>query len=433
MSTFGLAVLLLSVSASNPAPFLPPGVAEGSGPVLADPPQTFSEARAALKSEILDRAPKGDGSKPDRPPPGCPFELTTYKSPAGELAAYLTPDPKDGKKHPAIIVCTGGFGGIGDSSWTVERYTGHFRKTGLVVMCPSWRGQQSNPGRWECFRGEVDDALAALEHVRALPYVDPSRVYITGHSTGGTMSLMVALSTDKVRAAFPLGAKYDIRNVTRGETSWGRPSPFDATKEEELRVRSPLDFIETIMAPTFAFEGGLSPNDLEAPRANERAEKAKRPFHHVSIAAADHFNIVDCVNALIASKIAADTGPACSIRIDDAEVQRAFVNRRMPFTPRPDADPKAPVLRMTTRAIEDAQKVMREKKLDPDKTMVRYGLDAYFHHHASFVEEPAEEDLVLSVGPLKVVLDPLSVFLMRGTTIDLSEDGELLYRNPNEN
>lgn len=405
----------------------------------AEPAKTFPEARAALKSEILERAPKGDGSKPDAPVPSGPgapkppFDLITYKSPAGELAAYLTPDPKDGKKHPAIIVCTGGFGGIGSSSWFPERYTGHFRKAGLVVMCPSWRGQQSNPGRWECFRGEVDDALAALEHVRGLPYVDPSRVYITGHSTGGTMALMVALSTDKVRAAFPLGAKYDIRNVTGGEESWGRPAPFDTSKEEELRARSPIDFIGTIMAPTFAFEGSASPNDLEAPKANELAAKAGRPFRHFSIVNGDHFNIVDCTNALIAAKIAADTGPACAIAIEDGEVQRAFAGRRMPFTPRAEVDPKAPVLRMTQRAIDDALKVMKDKKLDPAKASVRFGMDAYFRYHASFVEEAEEDDLTVPIGPLKVVMDPLSVFLMRGTTIDVSEEEGLIYNNPNEN
>lgn len=408
-------------------------------PAPAGPPQTFPEARAALKSEILERAPKGDGSKPDEPVPSRPgeakppFDLITYKSPAGDLAAYLTPDPKDGKKHPAIIVCTGGFGGIGSSSWFPERYTGHFRKAGLMVMCPSWRGQQSNPGRWECFRGEVDDALAALEHVRSLPYVDPSRIYITGHSTGGTMALMVALSTDKVRAAFPLGARLDIRRVTEGDESWGRPAPFDTSKEEELRVRSPVEFIGTIMAPTFAFEGSRSPNELEFPRANRSAKEAGRPFRAFSIEGGDHFNIVDCTNALIASKIAADTGASCAIAFENAEVQKAFVNRRPPFTPRPDLDPSSPILTLTERAAADVRKVMKEKGLDPFRTFVRYGIDAYFRHHASFVTETDEDDDVIRSRNIMIAIDPLSVFLMRGTTIDYTEDEGIIYNNPNEN
>ena len=31
-----------------------------------------------------------------------------YDSPVGKLAAYLSPDPNDGKRHPAIIWITGG-------------------------------------------------------------------------------------------------------------------------------------------------------------------------------------------------------------------------------------------------------------------------------------------------------------------------------------
>lgn len=398
----------------------------------ASSPATLTEARAAIKSEIQDRAPKGDGSKPDAPPKGV-FDLINYKSPAGDLAAYLSPDPKDGKKHPAIIVCTGGFGGIGSSSWTVERYTGHFRKAGLIVMCPSWRGQQSNPGRWECFRGEIDDALAALEHLRALPYVDTSRIYITGHSTGGTVSLMVAECTDKVRAAFPLGARYDARELVQKDEIWDMPAPFDVNNAEELRIRSPINFIATIQASTFAFEGKRSPNDVDAPKANQLAKAAGKPFTAFSITSGDHFNIVDPINALIAAKIAADTGPALSIAFSDEEVQRAFATRRMPYTPRANLDPKAPYLRMTNAAVEEIASAMKERKHDPAKVYVRFGMDGYFSYHISFDEEVDPRDLTIDMKQFKVLLDPLSAFLMRGTAISYSKDGGFDYENPNEN
>lgn len=41
------------------------------------------------------------------PPPGV-FNLIRYKSPVGELAAYVTPAPGDRAKHPAIVWITGG-------------------------------------------------------------------------------------------------------------------------------------------------------------------------------------------------------------------------------------------------------------------------------------------------------------------------------------
>lgn len=388
--------------------------------------------RAAFKSKILDAASKGDGSEPDHPPAGV-FSLITYTSPAGDLAAYLTPDPKDGKKHPAIIVCNGGFGGIGDSSWTVERFTGHFRNQGMVVMCPSWRGQQKNPGVFEGFYGELDDALAAVEYVRALPYVDPARVYITGHSTGGTIALLVAEATDKVRASFPLGPCYDMAAVTGDGTFYNDPSPFDTKNADEVRVRSPLNFIAGLKAATFAFEGRFSPNDHLSTEANRRAKQAGKPFTAFSIREGNHFNIVDPVNALIAAKIAADTGDACSITIDDGEVQKAFTNRRFPYTPRSNADSKGSVVTFTRAAADEIIAKMKEKGHDPAKVFVRVGMNPYFTSYVMFESDPVDEDLLMDFREFKVVLDPLSLRLMRGTVISYSKDSGFDYKNPNEN
>jgi len=426
------ASIALSAQPTDPAaaPSTPPAPAAPTPPAAALPTDIVA-ARAAFKTKLSESAPKGDGSEPDRP--GSLFTLTTYKSSAGDLAAYLTPDPKDGQKHPAIIVCTGGFGGIGDDSWMVERFTGHFRKAGMVVMCPSWRGQQKNPGVFEGFYGELDDALAAVEHVRALPYVDPARVYITGHSTGGTISLLVAEATDKVRASFPLGPCFDMAAVTHDGKFYGDPAPFDAGNPLEVRLRSPIEFIAGLKAPTFSFEGRLSPNDELSTEANRRAKKADKAFTAFSIREADHFNIVDPINALIAAKIAADTGPTCSIVINDGEVQKAFAARRLPFTPRENADTKASIVSFTLPAVNQIVEQMKAKDKDPKKTFIRVGIDAYFNQYVRFEDEPVNGDLTFAFKSFTVVIDPLSNRLMRGTLIGYDKDGGFSYRNPNEN
>lgn len=427
--------LLASITLGAQPPATPPApapTAPAPAAAAAAKGVDLAAERAAFKSKILDSASKGDGTAPDQPPPGA-FSLIKYKSPAGELAAYLTPDPKSGQKHPAIIVCNGGFGGIGDFAWTVERFTGHFRNQGMVVMCPSWRGQQQNPGVFEGFYGEVDDAIAAVEHVRALPYVDPARVYITGHSTGGTVALLVAEMTDKVRASFPLGPCYDMANVIGEGKFYGDASPFDTTNADEVRVRSPIHFIAGIKAPTFSFEGRLSPNDELSTEANRRAKQADKPFTAFSVREADHFNIVDCVNALIAAKIAADTGPACSITINDGEVQKAFANRRLPYTPRPNTDTKASIVSFTQAAADEIVAAMKAKGHDPAKVYVRVGMNAYFNSYVAFESEPVSGDLLFDFKSFKVVVDPLSVRLMRGTLISYSKDSGFDYKNPNEN
>jgi dienelactone hydrolase len=47
-----------------------------------------------------------------------------------------------------------------------------------------------------------------VDHLRALPYVDPARVYLVGHNSGGTIALLAALSpNNKLRAVFSFGRR----------------------------------------------------------------------------------------------------------------------------------------------------------------------------------------------------------------------------------
>ena len=157
-------------------------------------------ARSGFKTALIPNSYITDGTAPV--PPANYFQAVRYPSPAGKMFAYLSPDPGDGKKHPALIWAHGGFGGI--DKWLWEKHDkqdpGHFREAGIIVMCPSWRGENDNPGKFQLFVGEVDDAVAAVDYLARVPYVDPSRIYIAGHSTGGTLTLLTAESTSKLRA-----------------------------------------------------------------------------------------------------------------------------------------------------------------------------------------------------------------------------------------
>ena len=89
-----------------------------------------------------------------------------YEAGPGMLAAYLTPDPGDQRTHPAIVWITGGeTQTIGDVWSTAELFNDQtaqqYRDAGIVMMYPSQRGGNDNPGHREGFYGEVDDILAA--------------------------------------------------------------------------------------------------------------------------------------------------------------------------------------------------------------------------------------------------------------------------------
>ena len=82
--------------------------------------ENLAAARANFKTVIVDNSFVGDGT-PAKPPKDI-FSLVHYPATDGDMAAYVSPDPKDGKKHPAIIWIVGGYGGIGsdDFFWTEQ-------------------------------------------------------------------------------------------------------------------------------------------------------------------------------------------------------------------------------------------------------------------------------------------------------------------------
>ncbi len=262
-------------------------------------------------------------------PPAGVLERVHYSSPAGKLVAYLTPNPKDAQKHPAIVWAHGGFGGIGSFLWEKsskrnDQTARAFREAGIVTMMPSWRGENDNPGRFELFYGEVEDLLAAVRHVKTLPYVDPERVYIGGHSTGGTIALLASEASDEFRAAFVFGAMVDGVAVLNDDNGYGN-TPYQLGRaNRDHRLRSPLRYTAFIRRPTFYFEGEKSNYYVESARQMaERAKAAGVPFE-AFILPGDHFDTLHPMTRLIAGKIMADRGKECAITMTEPEASKAY-------------------------------------------------------------------------------------------------------------
>ncbi|MBC8035873.1 MAG: peptidase, partial [Rhizobiales bacterium] len=87
------------------------------------------------------------------------LNLVSYAAPLGANAAYVSPRPADGKKHPAIIWLVGGFSNsIGGIAWTPgprenDQSASAFRDHGILMLYPSLRGGNTNPGHLEAFFG----------------------------------------------------------------------------------------------------------------------------------------------------------------------------------------------------------------------------------------------------------------------------------------
>jgi acetyl esterase/lipase len=330
MPPFLLAVLFLpgcggtgEPEAAKPAPadVAPAANRPTSAPqpgAIADPaaaPPTLTEARRGFVTKLA--ANSHSGSAPTEPPPDV-FRLVHYDSPAGKLAAYLTPDPGDGQKHPAIVWITGGDCNTIDALWEAaprdnDQTAAAYRKAGIVMMFPSLRGGNNNPGRHEGFLGEVDDVVAAAKFLAQQGYVDRRRIYLGGHSTGGTLVMLVAASTDGFRAVFSFGPAADV-------SGYGPEYlPFDTANPRELELRSPGRWLSSVESPLFVFEGNDEPSNIDSLRAMSRAS-TNSLIRFLPVGGVSHFSILAPTNELIAAKILHDEGSETSIAFSAEEL-----------------------------------------------------------------------------------------------------------------
>jgi acetyl esterase/lipase len=277
---------------------------------------SLSEARKGFRTKLVSRE---RDSEPAPEPPSDLFRTVHYESPPGQLVAYLTADPADARKHPAIIWITGGdCNSIGDV-WTDapvenDQSARAFREAGIVMMFPSLRGGNDNPGTKESFLGEVDDVLAAQAYLARQPYVDAGRIYLGGHSTGGTLALLVAECSERFRAIFSFGPANDVRGYG------SEFLPFDKSDPREAELRSPGPWLGSVKTPTFVFEGTQRPGNIAALTA--MAGSTKNPaLHFIPAQGANHFSVLSPVTGLIAEKILMDNGPKCNLALSAEEIR----------------------------------------------------------------------------------------------------------------
>jgi len=308
-------------------------------PAPAPPaPPTFAEVRAAHTTQLTQT--RKIGRRAPTPPPDL-YDLVTYTSPAGKLEAYVSKDPGDGKKHPLIIWRVGGFANsISELAWTPgppenDQSATSYHEAGILMMHPSLRGGNDNPGYIEGNFGEVDDVIAAAEYAAKLPYVDPSRIYLGGHSVGGTLALLAgAAAPERFRAVFSLGPATSMSIYGQDRV------PYNIGDDRETKVRTPTRWMKQMTMPVFVIEGeqGYVGAAKRFARASEEPGSTLRGY---VVPGHGHFDIVRPVNQLLAQKILADTGDEVSIELRLEEITAAMDAASGPRTPevRSTSDP----------------------------------------------------------------------------------------------
>jgi len=287
----------------------------------SDPSPSLLEARKGFHSTLL---PRRDPI--DEPPPQV-LNKVKYSSSVGDLGALITPQKMDGKKHPALIWIHGGPCNeinlglcLGEVAKENDQSGSIFRKMNIVTMYPSLRGGNDNPGRQEGFLGEVDDVAAAATYLAKRPDVDPTRIYLGGHSTGGTLALLTAeCYPAQFRDVFCFGAAFD---VVRYDPLW---TPFPKRNKQEVRLRSPGYWLDCVKCPTFLFEGGSGQSQIAS--LEKMKSSTSNPFlHFYPEPNATHLGILAPISKIIADKILTDNGTSTNITFTEAELSEPFAH-----------------------------------------------------------------------------------------------------------
>ena len=297
-----------------------PGAAPAAGGSAA-PAASLAEARRGFTTKLLRKEADGE---PAPEPPAQSFELVRYDAPPGKLVAYVSRVPAGAAKWPVIVWLFGGFSnGIGETAWepappSNDQSARAFREGGVVTMYPSLRGGNDNPGFKEGFLGEVDDVLAAAEFLARHDSVDPTRVYLGGHSTGGTLALLAAAAAPpgRFRAVFAFGPAADACDYGQ------EVLPFDVDDERECAVRSPARWAATVRTPVFVLEGAGDPGNIPALQDLAAAAKGNPAVRFHAVDLANHSSILAPATKLLAAKVMADTGPSTNIAISEQELGR---------------------------------------------------------------------------------------------------------------
>ena len=290
-------------------------------PGTASPLTSLLEARRGFTTRLLERE---NTDEDVAEPPAGTFDLIKYPSRAGDLAAYVSHAPADNARHPAIVWLFGGFSNsVGEEAWTPgppenDQSASAFREAGVLMMYPSLRGGNRNPGHIENFYGEVDDVLAARDWLAKQPFVDPARIYLGGHSTGGTLALLVAeCGGQRFRGVFAFGPAGNPRD-------YGDEVLFyDVKNPRESELRAPERWLAAVDNPTFVLEGTGPRSNIDS--LQDLAKRSKNPLlHFLPIKGASHFSGLRPVSRLLARKILADTGPAASLTLTEGELADAM-------------------------------------------------------------------------------------------------------------
>jgi dienelactone hydrolase/DNA-directed RNA polymerase subunit RPC12/RpoP len=246
--------------------------------------EDYAQARKNFQTKLVRQAAAPQVWHRQVPPAGV-TEIN-YTSGNLGLKAWVNPPPAADARRPAVLFLHGGFA-FDEEDWEQAQ---PFRDAGFVVMTPMLRGENGLPGAYSMFYNEVDDALAAAETLAQQPGVDGNRLYVAGHSAGGTVALLSAMTSPRFRAAASFSGSPDQVVWARGQAEL---VPFDPEDRREFQMRSPLAYPRSFKCPVRLYYGNEEFFfSLSTPKLAQAATAANLDVQAVQVPG-DHMTAVE--------------------------------------------------------------------------------------------------------------------------------------------
>lgn len=107
--------------------------------------------------------------------------------------------------------------------------------------------------------------------------MDSNRIFLAGHSTGGTLAMLTALMPSPYSAIATFGASADIKyNLSYG---WDEYAPFNLENSKEVELRSPIEYIECLQKPLYVYIG--NDNEFCKVTSSELFQKADESEYEI--------------------------------------------------------------------------------------------------------------------------------------------------------
>jgi dipeptidyl aminopeptidase/acylaminoacyl peptidase len=251
----------------------------------AEPPligRDYALDRQNFHTHILKPGPApDDGDSLTEPPDGA--EVMPYRSGGLDLLAWRSKPTGKSARRPALLFLHGG-NGLGTGHWDL---TEPYLKAGYVVMVPAFRGENGQEGAFSGFYNESADALAASVVLAAQPDVDPSRLFVSGHSVGGTLTLLAALSSKRFRGASSFSGNPSAYAFFK---RFPEDIRFDTNDPREFQMRSAVCYAGSFKCPVLIQHGTDETRVQDISELTmKRAKAAGLPVDHAAVRG-DHFS-----------------------------------------------------------------------------------------------------------------------------------------------